>query len=232
MNKKFEVSGVYSMHIIGTIDAENEQEAINKFNDKLQENGNVDWFECQNITAEECLPNYAEKLNNVLEKLGCSCSVEEKPTLLFDCDDNNFLNYKLLEGKSKRNNSILMMVVNDEVFVALDHYKVYSLKGGEKIGANTIFQHIWVNAENRCYEADKNGDLNCVADSNGLTAYGKRVEHIKSYFKGYTLIVTHNSPYELDFVVAEDDSNHHYEANYDDGRDIEPQHLVKVQSII
>lgn len=246
--KKFNVEGTVLTNIFANgIEAENQEEAIKKFKEKLESCDFVDWTDWHDIEVSEVF-DYSERVNKVLKKMGLDnqYKVLNMPEIVYDYGDFSLLSvqFKVLinEIPIATSGKVFFIVFdNGELFLPI---KQSFFGNGYDISFNYMSESKDVPFEKNLTKAfftdgedvlayvptSTNGFFTMYEEQGVPTSLGKRVNYIikKTGIEG--LYVTNSSDYDLELTSS--DKKIDLSASYKSENDYIPERLTKIESII
>ena len=246
--KKFNVSGSVLATIFSEgIEAENKEEAIQKFKDMFEGCNFVDWAKWEeDIEVTESF-DYIEKLNDVLKKMGLSNKFKASNMSEVVYAHSGFTilssNFTVLSHKGEKigvsGNVFFVVFSNGELFLPINqslgtNYEI-SFNYMDNDDINTLFEKNLT----KVFFSDGEDLLAYVPVMEIFTKYeykgvptllGKRVNYIikKTGIEG--LYITKSSVYGLELTSS--DKKFDFSASYKSANDYIPERLTKIESII
>ena len=249
--KKFNVQGTVLANIVANgIEAESKEEAIEKFKNIFEQSNLVDWTDWHNDIEVREAVDYAEKVNNVLKKMGLDnqYKVLNVPEIVYDYGDFLLLsvNFNVL------NNGRKIAISGDVFFIVFDNGELFLPIKQSPFVDGYVYQ-ISFNYMSECKNVPFEKNLTKVLFSDGEdvlayvptsaigfftmyeeqgvpTSLGKRVNYIikKTGIEG--LYVTNSGDYDLELTSS--DKKIDFSASYESETDYIPLRLTKIESII
>ena len=251
--KKFNVQGTVLANIVANgIEAENKEEAIEKFKNMFERSDLVDWTDWHNdVEAREAV-DYAEKVNNVLKKMGLDkqYKVLNMPEIVYDYNYFLLLSvpFKVLyNGRQIGTSGEVFFIVfdNGELFLPIKQSPFVD-GYGYQISFNYMSECKNVKFEKNLTKvlfsdgedvlafvpvpSSKNGYFTTYEEKGVATSLGKRVNYIikKTGIEG--LCVANSDDYDLELTSS--DKKIDFSASYKSENDYIPERLTKIEAII
>lgn len=247
--KKFNLEGTVLTNIFANgIEAENQEEAIKKFKEKLESCDFVDWTDWHDIEVSEAV-DYSERVNKVLKKMGLDnqYKVLNMPEIVYDYGDFALLSvhFKVLNhnGKQIATSGDVFFIVfdNGELFLPIKQsffgngYDIsfnYMSKNKEVPFEKNLTKVFFSDGEDvlAYVPTSTNGFFTMYEEQGVPTSLGKRVDYIikKTGIEG--LYVTNSSDYDLELTSS--DRKIDLSASYKSENDYIPERLTKIEAII
>ena len=248
--KKFNVSGSVLATIFSEgIEAENKEEAIQKFKDMFEGCNFVDWAKWEeDIEVTESI-DYIEKLNDVLKKMGLSnkFKASNMSEVVYTHSDFTILssNFIVLSHKGEKigvsGNVFFVVFSNGELFLPINqslgtNHEI-SFNYMDNDGINTLFEEnltkvFFANGEEvlAYVPVREKGFFTKYEDKGVPTFLGKRVNYIIKKTGIERLYITSSSCYGLKLTSS--DKKFDFSASYESPNDYIPESLTKIESII
>lgn len=248
--KKFNVSGSVLATIFSEgIEAENKEEAIQKFKDMFEGCNFVDWAKWEeDIEVTESI-DYIEKLNDVLKKMGLSNKFKASNMSEVVYTHSNFTilssNFIVLSHKGEKigvsGNVFFVVFSNGELFLPINqslgtNHEI-SFNYMDNDGINTLFEEnltkvFFANGEEvlAYVPVREKGFFVKYEDKGVPTFLGKRFNYIIKRTGIEGLYITKSSIYDLELTSS--DKKIDFSASYKSEHDYIPERLTKIESII
>lgn len=239
--KKFNVQGTVLANIAANgIEAENKEEAIEKFTLMVESNSLFDWVDWHNIEASENI-DYTSQVNAALYNSGYGVKVVEMPKQVVEGTPEitnmigkvEFWRCKLNNGKN-----IVVFIRGEKVFLPcnpLNYFLVFDSDccDANKIKSpNDVFCYYWL-SNNDVYTIAKDGTFMCIYNTNGnkySSIFGQRLSNVRKHIEDDVYVIR-SSAYELN-LGSVSETNVSYDAYFKESLDDVPQNIVMTKCIL
>jgi hypothetical protein len=248
--KKFNVQGTVLANIVANgIEAENKEEAIEKFKNIFEQSDLVDWTDWYNDIEVREAVDYADMVNKILKKMGLDYKykVLNIPEIVYDYGDFSLfsVNFKVLsDGRQIAISGEVFFIVFDtgELFLPINqsffadgYYSIsfnYMSESKNVPFKENLTKVFFTDGEDvLAYVPTASNGFFTMYEQKGVpTSLGKRVNYIIKKIGIEVMYVTNSSDYDLELKSL--DKKIDFRASYKSENDYIPERLTKIESII